>query len=190
MHTARPTTRFTARLLARIGRRPAPDRPGRPGLRRPRPLGPTAALPPGGAGHADLAAMGGTTTALLVGLACPGAPPPAWREGVAAGLAAECEPLGAAVVGGDMVTAAADSSPRSASSTPVETFSGPMGSITWILVCSRILGSEKTSVFSSEPNSTTQQTRATSGFPRDVSTPPISSINGVQMAAIAALFSV
>lgn len=58
MHTARPTTRFTARLLARIGCRPAPDRPGRPGLRRPRPLGPTAALPPGGAVHADLAAMG------------------------------------------------------------------------------------------------------------------------------------
>jgi thiamine-monophosphate kinase len=53
--------------------------------------------------------MGGTTTALLVGLACPPDTPTAWLEGVAAGLAEECAPLGAAVVGGDMVTAAADS---------------------------------------------------------------------------------
>jgi hypothetical protein len=58
MHTARPTTRFTARLLARIGRRPTPDRSGRSGLRRPRPLLATAPLPPGAAVHADLAAMG------------------------------------------------------------------------------------------------------------------------------------
>jgi thiamine-monophosphate kinase len=58
---------------------------------------------------ADVAAMGGTTTALLVGLACPPDTPTAWLEGVAAGLADECAPLGAAVVGGDMVTAAADS---------------------------------------------------------------------------------
>ena len=58
---------------------------------------------------ADVAAMGGTTTALLVGLACPPDTPTAWLEGVAAGLAEECAPLGAAVVGGDMVTAAADS---------------------------------------------------------------------------------
>jgi thiamine-monophosphate kinase len=58
---------------------------------------------------ADVAAMGGTTTALRVGLACPPDTPTAWLEGVAAGLAEECAPLGAAVVGGDMVTAAADS---------------------------------------------------------------------------------
>jgi len=58
---------------------------------------------------ADVAAMGATTTALLVGLACPPDTPTAWLEGVAAGLAAECAPLGAAVVGGDMVASAADS---------------------------------------------------------------------------------
>src|SRR4051794_40753456 len=58
---------------------------------------------------ADVAALGGRTTALLVGLACPPDTPTAWLEGVAAGLAEECAPLGAAVVGGDMVTAAADS---------------------------------------------------------------------------------
>src|SRR6476469_4163434 len=50
---------------------------------------------------ADIAAMGGTPTALLVGLACPSDTQTAWLEGVAAGLAAECAPLGAAVVGGD-----------------------------------------------------------------------------------------
>jgi thiamine-monophosphate kinase len=59
---------------------------------------------------ADIAAMGATTTALLVGVACPGDTPTSWLEGVAAGLAAECGPMGAAVVGGDTVTAAADSS--------------------------------------------------------------------------------
>jgi thiamine-monophosphate kinase len=58
---------------------------------------------------ADIAAMGGTTTALLVGLACPASTQTAWLEGVAAGLAAECAPLGAAVVGGDLVAAAPDS---------------------------------------------------------------------------------
>ncbi|WNV74509.1 thiamine-phosphate kinase [Geodermatophilus sp. DSM 44513] len=55
---------------------------------------------------ADVAAMGGVTTALLVGLACPPDTPTTWLEGVAAGLAAECAPLGAAVVGGDTVSAA------------------------------------------------------------------------------------
>jgi thiamine-monophosphate kinase len=55
---------------------------------------------------ADVAAMGGTTTALLVGLACPGDTPTGWLEGVASGLAEECAPLGAAVVGGDTVAAA------------------------------------------------------------------------------------
>jgi hypothetical protein len=58
MHTARPTTTFTARLLARIGRRPAPDRPGRTGPRRPRPLVPATPGPSGPAVHADLAAIG------------------------------------------------------------------------------------------------------------------------------------
>jgi thiamine-monophosphate kinase len=59
---------------------------------------------------ADVAAMGGVTTALLVGVACPPDTQTAWLEGVAAGLAAECAPLGAAVVGGDLVASAADSS--------------------------------------------------------------------------------
>jgi thiamine-monophosphate kinase len=52
---------------------------------------------------ADVAAMGGIATALLVGLSCPPDTPTAWLEGVAAGLAEECAPLGAAVVGGDTV---------------------------------------------------------------------------------------
>ncbi|WP_346619694.1 thiamine-phosphate kinase [Blastococcus montanus] len=58
---------------------------------------------------ADVAAMGATTTALVVGLACPPDTLTSWLEGVAAGLAAECAPLGAAVVGGDTVAAAPDS---------------------------------------------------------------------------------
>ncbi len=58
---------------------------------------------------ADVAAMGGTATALLVGLACPPTTPTSWLEGVAAGLAEECAPLGAAVVGGDLVASATDS---------------------------------------------------------------------------------
>jgi thiamine-monophosphate kinase len=58
---------------------------------------------------ADVAAMGARATALLVGLACPPDTPTSWLEGVAAGLAAECAPLGAAVVGGDMVASAPDS---------------------------------------------------------------------------------
>src|SRR4051794_41472856 len=59
---------------------------------------------------ADVAAMGGVATALLVGLACPADTPTNWLEGVATGLAEECAPLGAAVVGGDTVAAAPDSS--------------------------------------------------------------------------------
>ncbi len=55
---------------------------------------------------ADVAAMGGVATALLVGLACPADTPTAWLEGVAAGMAAECAPLGAAVVGGDTAASA------------------------------------------------------------------------------------
>jgi thiamine-monophosphate kinase len=41
-----------------------------------------------------------------VGLACPADTPTSWLEGVAAGMAAECAPLGAAVVGGDTVASA------------------------------------------------------------------------------------
>jgi thiamine-monophosphate kinase len=59
---------------------------------------------------ADIAAMGGTATALVVGLACPPSTPTSWLEGVATGLAEECAPLGAAVVGGDTVASASDSS--------------------------------------------------------------------------------
>ena len=55
---------------------------------------------------ADVAAMGARATALLVGVACPPQTSTTWLEGVAAGLAAECAPLGAAVVGGDTVAAA------------------------------------------------------------------------------------
>src|SRR3954454_7643869 len=58
---------------------------------------------------ADVAAMGGTATALLVGLACPPTTPTSWLEGVATGLAEECAPLGCAVVGGDTVASANDS---------------------------------------------------------------------------------
>ena len=58
---------------------------------------------------ADVAAMGGVASALLVGVACPPDTQTSWLEGVAAGLAAECAPLGAAVVGGDLVAAASDS---------------------------------------------------------------------------------
>lgn len=59
---------------------------------------------------ADVAAMGAVPTALVVGLACPASTPASWLEGVAAGMAAECAPFGAAVVGGDTVACAPDSS--------------------------------------------------------------------------------
>jgi thiamine-monophosphate kinase len=58
---------------------------------------------------ADVAAMGARATALLVGLACPPDTPTRWLEGVATGMAEECAPLGAAVVGGDTVASAPDS---------------------------------------------------------------------------------
>jgi thiamine-monophosphate kinase len=58
---------------------------------------------------ADIAAMGAVPTALLVGLACPAATPAAWLEGVATGMAEECAPFGAAVVGGDTSACAPDS---------------------------------------------------------------------------------
>src|SRR3954469_25614204 len=54
---------------------------------------------------ADVAAMGAVPTALLVGVACPADTPTTWLEGVATGLAQECWPMGAAVVGGDTVAA-------------------------------------------------------------------------------------
>jgi thiamine-monophosphate kinase len=58
---------------------------------------------------ADVAAMGAVPTALLVGLACPAGTPAGWLEGVATGMAEECAPFGAAVVGGDTSASAPDS---------------------------------------------------------------------------------
>jgi thiamine-monophosphate kinase len=58
---------------------------------------------------ADIAAMGAVPTALLVGLACPAGTPATWLEGVASGMAEECAPFGAAVVGGDTSASAPDS---------------------------------------------------------------------------------
>jgi thiamine-monophosphate kinase len=54
---------------------------------------------------ADVAAMGATGTALLVGLAAPGDLPLAWATGLADGLRDEAALVGAVVVGGDTVTA-------------------------------------------------------------------------------------
>ena len=51
---------------------------------------------------ADVAAMGGRPTALVVGLAMPADLEVAWVEGLARGLADACLPAGAAVVGGDL----------------------------------------------------------------------------------------
>ncbi len=51
---------------------------------------------------ADVAAMGGRPTALVVGLAVPGDLEVAWVEDLARGLADACAPVGAAVVGGDL----------------------------------------------------------------------------------------
>lgn len=52
---------------------------------------------------ADVAAMGGTGTALLVGLAAPADLPLAWATGLADGLRDEAALVGAVVVGGDTV---------------------------------------------------------------------------------------
>lgn len=52
---------------------------------------------------ADVAAMGGTATALLVGLGAPANTPVAFLEDLARGLAAEAARVGARVVGGDTV---------------------------------------------------------------------------------------
>jgi thiamine-monophosphate kinase len=54
---------------------------------------------------ADVAAMGATAVALLVGLAAPGDLPVAWAEDLVGGMAAECARTGAAVVGGDVSSA-------------------------------------------------------------------------------------
>ncbi|MER5704821.1 thiamine-phosphate kinase [Micromonospora sp. NPDC002296] len=51
---------------------------------------------------ADIAAMGGTPTALLVALCMPADLDPTWAEELADGLAAEAATVGASVVGGDM----------------------------------------------------------------------------------------
>jgi thiamine-monophosphate kinase len=55
-----------------------------------------------GANLADIAAMGASPTALLVALCAPPDLPVEWAEELADGLAAECELVGASVVGGDM----------------------------------------------------------------------------------------
>ncbi|GAA3518535.1 thiamine-phosphate kinase [Actinocatenispora rupis] len=52
---------------------------------------------------ADIAAMGATPTALVVGLCAPPELPVSWAEGLADGLAAEAALAGASVVGGDTV---------------------------------------------------------------------------------------
>src|SRR4051812_7875317 len=54
---------------------------------------------------ADVAAMGGVGTAVLVGLAAPADLPLQWALDLADGLRDECALVGAAVVGGDTVTA-------------------------------------------------------------------------------------
>lgn len=52
---------------------------------------------------ADIAAMGATPTAILVGLATPPDLPGVWASGLMDGLREECGQVGAAVVGGDVV---------------------------------------------------------------------------------------
>ncbi|MDR1999853.1 MAG: thiamine-phosphate kinase [Frankiaceae bacterium] len=52
---------------------------------------------------ADIAAMGATATAILVGLATPPDLPGEWASGLMDGLREECGQVGAAVVGGDVV---------------------------------------------------------------------------------------
>jgi thiamine-monophosphate kinase len=54
---------------------------------------------------ADIAAMGGVGTALLVGLAAPGELPLSWARDLSAGLAEEAALVGASVAGGDTVRA-------------------------------------------------------------------------------------
>jgi thiamine-monophosphate kinase len=54
---------------------------------------------------ADVAAMGASPTALLVGFATPGDLAVAWAEDLARGIAEECERAGAHVAGGDISSA-------------------------------------------------------------------------------------
>ena len=54
---------------------------------------------------ADIVAMGARPTALLVGLGAPAALPVRWALDLADGLRDECDPVGASVIGGDMVGA-------------------------------------------------------------------------------------
>lgn len=51
---------------------------------------------------ADIAAMGGTPTALLVGVAAPKAQDSGWFSEISRGLQAECDLVGASVIGGDL----------------------------------------------------------------------------------------
>lgn len=51
---------------------------------------------------ADIAAMGGRPTALVVGLVAPAELPVGWVRDLATGLAEVCEPYGVGVVGGDL----------------------------------------------------------------------------------------
>jgi thiamine-monophosphate kinase len=51
---------------------------------------------------ADIAAMGGVPTALLVGIAAPKAQEPQWFSEVARGMQDECDLVGASVIGGDL----------------------------------------------------------------------------------------
>lgn len=51
---------------------------------------------------ADIAAMGGRPTALVISLVLPGDTPVDWVEGLARGLAEACKPVRAGVVGGDL----------------------------------------------------------------------------------------
>ena len=53
----------------------------------------------------DVAAMGATPVALLVGLATPGDLPVAWARDLVSGITAECARTGATVVGGDVSSA-------------------------------------------------------------------------------------
>ncbi|MDX6275131.1 MAG: thiamine-monophosphate kinase [Frankiales bacterium] len=54
---------------------------------------------------ADIAAMGATATAIVVGLAAPDDLPLEWADELTDGLRAECDRTGASVVGGDVVAA-------------------------------------------------------------------------------------
>ena len=54
---------------------------------------------------ADIAAMGGVATALVVGFGAPGDTPAAWALGCTAGLREEAASVGAVLIGGDVVEA-------------------------------------------------------------------------------------